>query len=91
MDKSEVVKIHTKKYWEIINDFCNNAPEEEWYLLPRDEIDEKFLGLRHTTWAELMQENISYDPAIWPEDQVCRFFQIINKEKFLWVKLKYGI
>lgn len=88
----DLIKIHTKTYWQIINDICSETPEEEWYMVARDNLDEKFLGLKHSITKELMSETpATFDPSTWSDAQVFKYFKIVNKEKFLWIKIKYGI
>ena len=88
----EIIKIHTKTYWNIINDICNKTPEIEWYLVARDDLDEKFLGLKHTIPKELMTETpATFDPSLWSDAQTFKLFKIVNREKFLWIKMIYGI
>ena len=63
-----------------MNDICNNNPENSWFLEAQDKLDEEFLGLG--------RPNKFLENADWEQ---YKYFRIINKEKYLWVKLKYGI
>jgi hypothetical protein len=83
MEINEIVTIRADKYWEIFNDICNQTPEDEWWLVNRDVLDERFFGLRH---CKHQCEHQSVVP--WEIDKT---FRITNKQKFLWIKLKYGI
>ena len=83
MEINEIVTIRADKYWEIFNDICNQIPEDEWWLVNRDVLDERFFGLRN---CKTPREHQSVVP--WELDKT---FIIINKQKFLWIKLKYGI
>ena len=83
MKESNVVIIPVPKYWEIINNICDTNPEEEWFKIAESELEEKFLGLYYI-------KNDTYK-SHFSEMQLSKFFRVINKEKYLWAKLKYGI
>jgi hypothetical protein len=80
--QTNIVAIPVRKYWEIINNICDNTPETDWYRCSETELEEKFLGLRFI--------NNNYD-KFKNERYLCKFFKVINKEKWLWTKLKYDI
>lgn len=83
MKNESIVLIPAHTYWEIFNDICSKTPEDEWWLVSRDKLDEKFLGLRHHKAPDEHQSVVPWEQA--------KVFTIINREKFLWIKLKYGI
>ena len=70
------VKIDNTLYWKIINQLFEEYEESLWYELSYEELDEMWLGLKE----------ISCDT-----DSGHRVFEVIDKKKYLWAKLKYGI
>lgn len=83
-----VLVLNSMEYWRIINDICDQHPEEDWYSINQDALNEEFLGLKSFKKFDI--------PKIFPPKTARRadnfkLFHIVNKEKFLWVKLKYDI
>ena len=83
-----VLVLDGMEYWRIINDICSQHPEEDWYSISWDTLNEEFLGLKSI--------NIFDMPKIFPPKMNRRvenfkLFNVVNKEKFLWIKLKYDI
>ena len=75
------VKISSIKYWNVLTELYEQNREAEWYEVSQMDLNEMWLGVK-----EIPHQNMSdsyFDSY--------RFFEIINKEKYLWAKLKYGI
>lgn len=63
-------------YWNIYTQIFEEQEEYLWYEVSQMELDENLLGLK-----EICCET----------DSPHRFFEVIDKQKYLWAKLKYGI
>ena len=72
------VKIQDILYWNVLTQLYEDRRESEWYELSQMELDEMWLGLK-----EIRYEGSFFDGY--------RFFEVIDKQKYLWARLKYGI
>ena len=72
------VKISSIKYWNVLTELFEQNPEATWYQISQMDLDEMWLGLKE----------ISYEDS--PFDSY-RFFEVVDKQKYVWAKLKYGI
>ena len=72
------VSIPIIQYWNLMTELYDAHSECEWYTVTQMELGEKWFGLK-----EIHHGDDSFGDF--------RFFEIIDKEKYLWAKLKYGI
>lgn len=63
-------------YWNIYTQIFEEQEEHLWYEVNQMELDKNLLGLK-----EIDRET----------DSPNRVFEVIDKQKYLWAKLKYGI
>jgi hypothetical protein len=70
------VKIQDILYWNAFTQLFEEHEESSWYDLSYQELDVMWLGLKE----------ISFE-----SDSGHRVFEVIDKKKYLWAKLKYGI
>ena len=71
------VKISNILYWKVFTKLYQERPEAEWYEVSEMDLDKMWFGLKEIPYE------ISFDDY--------RFFEVIDKQKYLWAKLKYGI
>lgn len=83
-----VLVLDSMEYWRIINDICSQHPEEDWYLINQDTLNEEFLGLKSFKKFDMPK---IFSPKMHRRVENFKLFNLVNKEKFLWAKLKYGI
>ncbi len=72
------LKIPSIQYWNLITELYSAHSEFEWYYATQMELEEKWFGLKEIPIADEFFDNY-------------KLFEIIDKEKYLWAKLKYGI
>ena len=72
------VSIPSAQYWNLITELYEAHSECEWYSVTQMDLEKKWFGLK-----EIHDEDDAFGDS--------RFFEIIDKEKYLWAKLKYGI
>jgi hypothetical protein len=70
------VKIQDILYWNALTQLFQEHEEHSWYELSYVELDVMWLGIK-----EISFETDSRD----------RVFEVIDKQKYIWAKLKYGI
>lgn len=70
------VKIHDILYWKAFTKLFEEHEENSWYHLSYVELDALWLGIKE----------ISFEA-----DSGNRIFEVVDKQKYLWAKLKYGI
>lgn len=79
------VQILEKVYWRIMNDFCDSTLEEKWFYESEESLQMKWLGLKEIE----ISDSDFFKRYEFFRDR--KFFEIIDKEKFLWIKIKYEI
>jgi hypothetical protein len=79
------IQILDRTYWNIMNDFFDSIPEKEWFYEGEECLNVRWLGLKEIE----ISDNDFFARYNFFKDR--KFFRIINKEKFLWIKMKYGI
>lgn len=72
------VKISSIKYWNVLTELFEQHREAEWYEVSQIQLDEMWLGLKEIPYEDSFFDNY-------------RFFEVVDKQKYLWAKLKYGI
>lgn len=70
------IKIYDILYWKVLAQLFEEHEESSWYDLSYDELDVIWLGLKE----------ISFET-----DSNHKVFEVVDKQKYLWAKLKYGI
>ena len=75
------VKISSIKYWNVLTELFEQNREAEWYEVSQIELDKMWLGLKEIPYQDSLDS---------PFDNY-RFFEVLDKQKYLWAKLKYGI
>lgn len=75
------VKISSIKYWNVLTELFDQNREAVWYEVSQMDLDEMWLGLKEIPYHYSLDS--SFDNY--------RFFEIIDKQKYVWAKLKYGI
>lgn len=70
------VKIQDILYWNVLSQLFQEHEEHSWYELSYVELDVMWLGLKEIS----CETNSGH-----------RVFEVIDKQKYLWAKLKYGI
>lgn len=70
------VKIQDILYWNVLTQLFQEYEESSWYELSDQELDVMWLGLKE----------ISFET-----DSGHTVFEVVDKQKYLWAKLKYGI
>ena len=75
------VKISSVKYWNVLTELFEQNREAQWYEVSQMDLDEIWLGLKEIPYQD------SLDSAF----DSYRFFEVLDKQKYLWAKLKYGI
>jgi hypothetical protein len=70
------VKIRDTEYWNVVTQLYEQYPEAEWYEMSQMDLDQMWFGLKELPTTF----NSSF-----------RFFEVVDKQKYLWAKLKYGI
>lgn len=63
-------------YWNIYTQIFEEQEEYLWYEVSQIELDKNWLGLKEIDCKT---------------DSPHRVFEVVDKEKYLWAKLKYGI
>jgi hypothetical protein len=72
------VSIPNIQYWNLITELYSTHSEFEWYSVSQMELEEKWFGLKEIPIPDEHFDNT-------------RYFEVINKQKYIWAKLKYGI
>ena len=72
------LSIPSVQYWNLITELYSAHSESEWYSISQMELEKKWFGLKEIPIADEFFDNY-------------KLFEIIDKEKYLWAKLKYGI
>lgn len=75
------VKIPSIKYWNVLTELYEQYREAEWYEVSQMDLDKMWFGLKEIPYQNSLDS--SFDGY--------RFFEVLDKEKYLWAKLKYGI
>ena len=75
------VKISSIKYWNVLTQLYEEHREASWYEVCQMELDEMWFGLKEIPYHYSLDS--SFDNY--------RFFEIIDKQKYVWAKIKYGI
>jgi hypothetical protein len=75
------VKISSIKYWNILTELFEQHSEALWYDVSQMELDKLWLGLKE----------IPYEDNLGSYFDSHRFFEVVDKQKYLWAKIKYGI
>ena len=70
------VKIRDTVYWNVITQLYEQYPEAEWYEMSQMDLDQMWFGLKELPTT--FNSNF-------------RLFEVVDKQKYLWSKLKYGI
>lgn len=79
------VQILEKVYWRIMNDFYDSNLEKEWFYESEEILQMKWLGLKEIE----ISDSDFFKRYEFFRDR--KFFEVIDKEKFLWIKIKYEI
>ncbi len=79
------IQILEKVYWGIMNDFHNSTLEKEWFYESEQTLQLKWLGLKEIE----ISDHDFFKRYEFFRDR--KFFEVLDKEKFLWIKIKYEI
>jgi hypothetical protein len=79
------IQILEKVYWRIMNDFYDSNLEKEWFYESEEILQMKWLGLKEIE----ISDSDFFKRYEFFRDR--KFFEVIDKEKFLWIKIKYEI
>ena len=79
------VSIREKLFWKIISDFYDSTPEKDWFYESEEFLYERWLGLKE---IEISDQDFFEKYHCF---KYVKIFQVLDREKFLWIKLKYGI
>ena len=82
--KDLIIKIDSKKYWELMRQIYDEKFVDEWYDLSQDEMDLRWLGLR--IFIPNFDENFNFSLN---HNEKC--FKIVDKKVYAWAKIKYNI
>lgn len=80
------VKIPSMKYWNVLTELFEQNREAQWYEVSQMDLDEMWLGLKEIPYQDRLDRLDS--PFVFDN---YRFFEVLDKQKYLWAKLKYGI
>ena len=75
------VKISSVKYWNVLTELFEQNREAVWYEVSQMKLDEMWLGLKEIPYRD------GFDSPF----DTYRLFEVVDKQKYIWAKLRYGI